>query len=152
MAMAINLSDYVKRLDVGARERYLEKISIVAEDPYLVKDSPKEFPDLPPVDYTDVAYYLIYTTSYLTGKQLKARKSLDSYNNFLNGWVLETVCKRYKEKEIYLLMGMVCLVVILYIFNQLPKVSPSFSYKNSTHALKMLAFKKLVFLIFSRSL
>ena len=114
MAMAINLSDYVKRLDVGARERYLEKISIVAEDPYLVKDFPKEFPDLPPVDYTDVAYYLIYTTSYLTGKQLKARKSLDSYNNFLNGWVLETVCKRYKEKEIYLLMGKVCLVIILF--------------------------------------
>ena len=84
-----------------------------------MKDFPKGFPDLPPIHYRDVAYYLIYTTSYLTAKQLNARTSLNSYKNFLNEWVLETVCKRNHEKEIYSLMGKVCLFIILYISNQL---------------------------------
>ena len=43
-----------------------------------------EWPD---VLYADIYYYLILTPSEYTHDQLKAYKSLDGYNYFVNGWV-----------------------------------------------------------------
>ena len=41
----------------------------------------------PDVTYADVYNYLILTSSRLTYNQLKAYKSLEGYNHFINGWV-----------------------------------------------------------------
>ena len=109
MASSPKLSDYAKRLEIGARTRYLEKISVINIDPYLITDLPKELVGLPPTAYTDIGHYFIYTTSTYTAKQLKAKKSLESYQNFLDGWVLEVRCKKYKDEGIYLVKGKVCL-------------------------------------------
>ena len=112
------LGEYARNLETGARNRYLTKIADIGEDPYIVNDFSKVLKDLPPVDYADVGYFLLYSTSYLTGQQLKARKSLECYTNFLNGWVLDVRSKMYRGH---------CVI--------LGKVSFfSFTFKNIMHA------------------
>ena len=62
------------------------------DDPYLLKKSDLDeyLNDLPSIDYTDIVDYLVYSPSYLMAKEIKARKSLQAYNNCLSGWVLES--------------------------------------------------------------
>ena len=43
--------------------------------------------NLPPVEASDIVAYLVLQTSFLTTKQFKARKSLEAYNQLVNGWV-----------------------------------------------------------------
>ena len=92
-------SQYAQSLEISARTRYLLKVDAMKEDPYLLKKSVLDeyLTDLPSIDYTDIVDYLVYSTSYLTAKEIKARKSLQAYNNLLSGWVLETAIKRYEE-------------------------------------------------------
>ena len=101
------LSQYAQSLELSARARYLLKIDAMKEDPYLLKKSDLDefLKGLPSVDYTDIVDYLVYSTSYLTAKEIKAKKSLQAYNNFLSGWVLETAIKSYEEN--CLVMGTV---------------------------------------------
>ncbi len=42
---------------------------------------------LSPVEASDILSYLVLQTSFLTAKQFKAYKSLESYNQFVSGWV-----------------------------------------------------------------
>ena len=93
------LLHYAQALENSARTRYLLKIDAMKEDPYLLKKSDlhEYLNDLSSIDYTDIVDYLVYSTSCLTAKELKARKSLQAYNNFLSGWVLETAVKHYEE-------------------------------------------------------
>ena len=53
--------------------------------------------DLPSVDYTDIVGYLVFSTRYMTAKEIKAKKSLQAYNNVLSGWDLETEIKHYEK-------------------------------------------------------
>ena len=46
----------------------------------------------PEVTYADIYNFLINTTSYCTREQLKAYKSLDGYNFFVNGWGNQHKC------------------------------------------------------------
>ena len=94
------LSQYAQSLELSARTRYLLKIDTVKEDPYLLKKSDlgEYLNDLPSIDYTDIVDCLVYSTSYLTAKEIKARKSLVAYNIILSGWVLEMAIKHYEEK------------------------------------------------------
>ena len=94
----IALGTYASKLESGARARYLYKIQNIKEDPYIVKNFTTTPENLPPVDYGDIAHYLIYSTSYLTAAEMKARKSLDCYINFLSGWVLSVEYKEYPER------------------------------------------------------
>ena len=43
-----------------------------------------EWPD---VTYAEVYDYLVLTASFYTRDQIKAKKSLDGYNFFANGWL-----------------------------------------------------------------
>ena len=43
--------------------------------------------NLPRVDASDVVSYLVLQTSFVTLKQFKSHRSLESYNQFVNGWV-----------------------------------------------------------------
>ncbi len=85
-------SPYYHSLDDASRERYKEKIAKLRglKDPYLDdlagvdQDTWGKWPAL---EYPDIFCYLIQTTSEYTGERLKAYKSLDSYNFFVNGWI-----------------------------------------------------------------
>ena len=108
----ISLSQYAESLVLSAKARYLSKIETIKEDPYLLKKSDLDvnLNNLPNVDYTDIVNYLVYSTSYLTAKEMKAKKSLHAYNNFLSGWVLEAAIKHYEKK--CLLIGTVSQITL----------------------------------------
>ena len=108
------LSQYAQSLELSAKTRYLLKIDAMMEDPYLLKKSDLDeyLNDLPSIDYTDIIDYLVCSTSYLTAKEIKARKSLQAYNNFLSGWVLETAIK---HEENCLVIGTVSQVFSFFV-------------------------------------
>ena len=90
--VSAGFSAYYHTLDDTSKMWYREKLSKFGglKDPYLgeqegVGEDPWD--KWPEVQYPDIFCYLIETTSEYTGETLKAYKSLDSYNYFVNGWV-----------------------------------------------------------------
>ena len=53
------MSDYVKKLDVKVRERYLKKISTIGIDPVLIDGKRFEPDSSPPVESMDLRCYLV---------------------------------------------------------------------------------------------
>ena len=95
------LSSYVLSLDKVVKDRYIDKISSIGDiDPYILPDNQfdKDDKSLPPVTYPDIVMYFIYKASFYTMEQLKARKSLDAYNQSTSGWVKNVSSKVIKDK------------------------------------------------------
>ena len=99
---------YYHELEVDARKRYDAKLKLIktSEDPYCYFENTSRQPerrqcvewfDWPNVAYGDVYNYLILTPCYCTHEQLKAYKSLDGYNSFVNGWVSDVHVSKAKE-------------------------------------------------------
>ena len=63
----------------GVDDLYVEEPSINGED----------WTSWPSVEYPDIYNYLIQTPSVYTGESLKAYKSLEAYNFYVNGWIDE---------------------------------------------------------------
>ena len=89
-------SKYFNELkDEVAKKRYEEKMKIVhhSKDPFCELESKQasfvglDWNEWPGVLYVDIYNYLILTPSEYTHDQLKAYKSMDGYNYFVNGWV-----------------------------------------------------------------
>jgi len=59
------LSDYTKKL----KPRYLEKISVIGIDPVLIEGKHFQADCLPPVESTDLLFYLVLETSFYTQQQ-----------------------------------------------------------------------------------
>ena len=72
----IPLSEYANQLEPKVKKRYLEKISVIGIDPVLIEGKNFEPDCLPPVESTDLLFYLVLETSYYTKQQFKAFKSL----------------------------------------------------------------------------
>lgn len=90
-------STYFYGLDDNARQRYMAKLELIrcSEDPYVTYDRgilSAEWHNWPQVEYADIYTYLIQTPSVYTGESLKAYKSLEAYNMFINGWVENIAC------------------------------------------------------------
>lgn len=85
---AIPLSDYANKLEPKVKKRYFVKISAIGINPVLIES--KNFtPDcLPPVETTDLLYYLVLETSYYTKQQFKAFRSLQVYSQMVSGFIL----------------------------------------------------------------
>ena len=92
--VTMNFSKYYDELDCQAQKRYREKMDMacLSIDPYVSKSfvsiisgSTQEL--WPEIKYPDIFNYLICTTSSYTREQLKAYKSIDGYNVFIQGWV-----------------------------------------------------------------
>ena len=88
--MAASNVTYKSTLDSASLKRYNEKLSLIENlDPYEIeknhwKNDPKI---LPHIEYPDIVNYCVYSKSAYTLDQLKSYKSLDSYNQFISGWV-----------------------------------------------------------------
>ena len=77
--MTVNLSSYAAGLPSDAKDRYIQKISLINNvDPFLgVFTGAETAKDLPPVDISDLLSYLVLKTSFISVSQFKGRKSLD---------------------------------------------------------------------------
>ena len=78
-------------LDPPSHKRYLEKISVIGGriDPYAIKSEKFDcnIENFPAVTYPDIVNYLIFGSSPFTANQLKTCKSLEAYNQVIEGWV-----------------------------------------------------------------
>ena len=101
LTMAVmQLSAYAEKLTGDARDRYIEKISLVGGwDPFTGPQG-ESTGSVPPVEAGDLVSYLVLQTSFLTAKQFKAYKGLESYNQFVCGWVKEVKVWRKEGKYI----------------------------------------------------
>ena len=84
---SIPLSDYAKNLESRVKRRYQEKISSIGIDPVLVDGKHFEPDCLPPVESTDLLFYLVLETSFYTKQQFKAFRSLEAYNQMVSGFI-----------------------------------------------------------------
>ena len=87
---APSLPKYRDSLGVLDKKNYDEKLKYTAGiDPYSVSSDfySESMEKWPEVEFPDIVNYLIFTTSQYTNEQLKAYKSLESYQYFVAGWV-----------------------------------------------------------------
>ena len=106
MASSSNSSSKKKRLllgryfsslrDEAARKRYYEKLKIIEDlDPYETekKDWEDNVDIWPSVTHINVGMFLLLTPSVYSGDDLLNYKSMESYRNFLAGWVREVLVR-----------------------------------------------------------
>ena len=83
---------YFNMLDPPAKKRYWEKLKLIDEiDPYAIKDNNFSY-DIncfPTITHSDIVNYLVFGTSPFSAEDMKAWKSLDAYNQVLEGWVID---------------------------------------------------------------
>ena len=99
---SFSYSKYYLELKGDAKKRYNYKwkLKLISfkEDPYCQVESPAVFLTVPiqwhewsALMHANIYNYLILTPSLYTHEQLKSYKSLDAYNQFVNGWVSDIV-------------------------------------------------------------
>ena len=100
------LSQYAEGLPSEAKARYMDKISVIGGTDPFIGDPGDATSDIPPLEMCDLISYLVVRTSFVTSKQFKARKGLEGYNQFVNGWVKGVSIRKISGK--YLSKGRVC--------------------------------------------
>ena len=83
---------YIETLYGEALARYKKKLELIdGVDPYQInkKDWSSDEEKLPAISYPDLLSYLLFTPSPYSKEDLKAIKSTEAYNQFLNGFVRE---------------------------------------------------------------
>ena len=115
--MASKLSTYTEGLDKEARDRYVEKISLINGIDPLVKPSQcgETFDGVPPVEDCDLVSYLVLQTSFISMAQFKARKGLEAYNQFVCGWIKEVNTRKINDK--LLTCGKVSCLVMTIVYS-----------------------------------
>ena len=89
--------------DAECKQRYAEKLKLLnGHDPYeLPREEWKDNIDMwPAITYVHVCMYLILYPSPYTNDDMLNYKSLDSFQNFQNGWVREVLVKEVGERKI----------------------------------------------------
>ena len=101
----IPLSEYANQLEPKVKKRYLEKISVIGIDPVLIEGKNFEPDCLPPVESTDLLFYLVLETSYYTKQQFKAFRSLQAYNQMVSGFIASV--QRHVMKDNFVVLAKV---------------------------------------------
>ena len=101
-------SSYFQSLDPPTQKQYREKIELLGQvDPYDIQecDLAEDVESLPEVTYSDIVNYFIFTPSPYTSEDMKAYKSLEAYNQVLNGWVRDV--RNFSKEDYILVIGKV---------------------------------------------
>ena len=96
----MKLSSYTETLAGSAKDRYKEKISLVGTWDQFLGPQEESTDCVPPVEASDLVAYLVLQISFLTAKQFKAYKGLESYNQFVCGWEKEVHVWRKEGKYV----------------------------------------------------
>ena len=83
-------TDCFNKLDPPTQKRYKEKLEIIGNiDPYSVPDShfSVKICDFPSICYPDIVNYLAFSPSPFSADDMKAYKSLEAYNQVIEGRV-----------------------------------------------------------------
>ena len=89
--------------DAECKQRYAVKLDLInGHDPYkLPREEWQDNIDMwPAIAYMHVCMYLILYPSPYTKDDMLNYKSLDSFQNFQNGWVREVLVKEVSERKI----------------------------------------------------
>lgn len=91
----MEVSNYCKSLSTEEQAVYRQKISLINVDPYLIRtqECSSKIEDFPNIVYPDIFMYLVHTKSKFTADDMKAYKSLESYNQAACGWVRQLAIK-----------------------------------------------------------
>ena len=65
-AYSFPISENAKKLDLPIRDRYLQKISAIGIDPVLIEGKHFQPDCLPPLESTDILFYLVLKTRFYT--------------------------------------------------------------------------------------
>ena len=91
MAFERNTSDYYLSLDENSQKQYKSKLilsdSTQLPDPFTLVGWAQDVTRLPDLTWGDMYVYLINTSSKFTHESMKAFKSLEAYNFYVNGHV-----------------------------------------------------------------
>ena len=99
------ISKYLQDLDDEHASRYRQKISVVENiNPYTLKkqDLTSDIRYFPSITYPDIVNYMLFAPSPVTSEELKCYKSLDAFNQFMQGWVKEIGVKVCKDERLIL--------------------------------------------------
>ena len=100
----IQLSDYdAARLENMVKLRYIEKISVIDIDPFLLPTNSLDPVCLPPVESFDVVSFLVHEHSFYTKETFKNYKALQAYNQVISKFVTSVQGK--KINDCYLVVG-----------------------------------------------
>ena len=98
----IPLSNYANELELKLKKRCLDKISTIGIDPVLMEGENFEPDCLPPVESTDLLFYLVLETSYYTKQQFKAFRNLHGYNQMVSEFIPSVQDHIIKDKYVVL--------------------------------------------------
>ena len=106
----MELSAYCNSLSGPSLDRYKQKVMEMCDglDPYSLKknDLSDDVMLLPAITNMDIVNYLVYSTSTVTGDQMKSYKSLEAYNYFTAGWCHDVAVKVLGQDKV-IVMGRV---------------------------------------------
>ena len=105
---------YATITDADSKKRYADKLDLVnGIDPYEIpRNEWQDNVDLwPAITHVHVCMYLILCPSPYTKEDLLNYKSLDCYQNFVQGWVREVLVKAVDNKRI--VIGKVIVLLLI---------------------------------------
>ena len=77
-------------LDPPSQKRYNEKTELIGnKDPYTLSENEfsVDFENFLSISYPDIVNYLVFRPSPYSADDMKAYKSLEAYNQVIEGWV-----------------------------------------------------------------
>ena len=95
------MEQYKGSLEGDAVGRYKHKLDLIGgRDPYdfdmqMMDTDARLFPD---VQYPDIVNYCVYTKSAYLMQEFKCFKSLESFNQFVSGWVSQLCVRKTEDK------------------------------------------------------
>ena len=98
-------SGYYKDLTEEDKKTYEKKLTlsngVLLCDPYDIADHDlsQDETELPDISFPDVSFYLVETPSEFTRDKIRAYKSLEAYNFFLNGHVQDVFIHKNLAKN-----------------------------------------------------
>ena len=113
-------SDYYTGLEPKAKLRYKKKIDLISScDLYTIRkdEMMTGIEKFRGISYPDLFNYFLFALSSLTKEELKVYKALESYNQFVSGWVKEVLIKEFSNGRV-LVTGRVSMYVLTYYQSQ----------------------------------